>query len=357
MKKIIILFFSVVFSACGGGGDTDPAQPNIDYGCTANFDIYQLPATQAVHDDNDNGIFNIEGNHAYLLGVLNGSDYSVIWQNRTTVDTGVASTYTYSYLSCVPIFGCTTITKTSWNSDILINLGDNDVTIYITDENGYEQCKDITVTHLLTHTPKVMAVNAEQTATDQVEVSGSFEDGGLTPVITIDYDRDENFTSYKSIAASHSSIGEHKTEGNGVVTGFLPGVTYYFRIQISNDEGVAISDSVPIDIAVIDATQALPEISPYWTPTTITSNSAVVGAWVLRNGADYTAFVEFSDNPDFSNYRESSKITRTINLTGWISESWSLKDLTPNTTYYYRYVVYNTGGTVITDPQSFTTLP
>jgi hypothetical protein len=99
----------------------------------------------------------------------------------------------------------------------------------------------------------------------------------------------------------------------------------------------------------------LPEITPNSGPTTITSNSAYIEGYITGNGAAYTHFTEYSSSSSLANYIETTRYTQSNITSSPQHESWNLVGLEPETTYFYRHVAYNNGGTTVSEIHSFTT--
>jgi hypothetical protein len=358
-QLILLSSFCLLISlgSCGGGGDSGGGE--VVTGCQGTFEIYQDYVDADTYNLNDQGIYNIPNRVASLHGTLNGHGFSVVWNNVTTVESGVASLYEYSYPGCAPFLGCYYVKKTNWDSGgIPLQLGPNSVSIYVTSNYGWEECRDITVTHPLTHKP--MAKMLEITATGNVLVTlrGSFEDGGLPPTLSLRHGRDSNLTEYTFAPKlyDYSQSDVHDLTTSQTISDLLPGIQYYFQAGIQNDLGSHLSNIVSYTTTASDPTQPLPEISPYLSPSTVTATTASLGAWVQGNGDSYTHFTEYSDSPDFANYLVTPRQTQTYITSAQIAEGWYLTGLTPSTIYYYRHVAYNSGGTTITETRSFTTL-
>ncbi len=349
-RTVSLLFSMALIAACDGGGGADSGPlPQL---CDGDFEIYQVGVPMEVMLDNARGIYIFSD---YEAGVIGGFDgwVAVTWENHTTSDSGAGSLQQGTRTVCAPIYGgCIETAVTLWEATVPVLPGDNDVTFHA---NG---CRDEVFTHSREHVPKVKGFDAVLLP-GAVELSGSLEAGGLDATITADYGRDETFqTSYRSMTTPALADERHAAAGELVVSDFLlPGLPHYFRMTIDNAMGSATSQTVLLIPPVDDPGQTEPFLYANGSASLITSYSARVSAMVLGNGAPYTAYVEYSANPEFIGFQESARITRYDFLDSYAGESWTLSPLAPNTRYYYRFVAYNSGGSSVTGYGSFVTAP
>ncbi|MEN8136254.1 MAG: fibronectin type III domain-containing protein [Thermodesulfobacteriota bacterium] len=345
-----LLLIVLLVTGCGGGSDTNTGP--IETTCQGYFDIFQMDGSLESMYNSMDGIFEFSDYEANIGGGFDGW-YSVSWENHTTSESGVGTIQQGIRTICAPIFGgCIDTNVERWEATVPIVPGDNDVTFY---GNG---CREVIFTHLPEHTPKVKSFDAVLNP-EQLDMSGLFDSGGLAATITADYGRDIDWlSSYRSVSASAVSDHRHAAISDIAITDFLlPGLTHYFRMTISNDLGDATSNTIAIIPPVDDPNQTQPYLYENGSASFITSDSARVSAMVLGNGAQYTAFVEYSENPDFIGFQESTRNINSDVLDSYAGENWALSSLTPNTKYHYRFVAYNSGGTSVVGYKSFTTAP
>jgi hypothetical protein len=158
-------------------------------------------------------------------------------------------------------------------------------------------------------------------------------------------------TGYTEYIASYSASDQHTDVLDGYFPNLLPGIQYYFQALITNSLGSSSSDVLSYMTPINNPAQALAEITPNPTPSSISSNSASIEGFITNNGAAYTHFTEYSASPDFNNYIETYRENQVDSL----KVSWVLTGLEPETTYYYRHIAYNDGGTTISNTYSFMT--
>ena len=164
------------------------------------------------------------------------------------------------------------------------------------------------------------------------------------------------YFQYGLTSANLNNATPSQSAGSGVdamlvsasVTSLSPSTTYYFRLVATNAGGV---NTGSVQSFITTATTA-PTVST--TPaTSVTATSAILNGTVNPNGTATTYYFQYGTT-------SSSLNTATTSLSagsafGVISVSASLASLAPSTTYYFRLVATNSGGTNTGTVQSFMT--
>jgi photosystem II stability/assembly factor-like uncharacterized protein len=122
--------------------------------------------------------------------------------------------------------------------------------------------------------------------------------------------------------------------------------TYHYRIVVVSGDGIAVG---------ADQTATVPPLSPQvslGTPKGITVTGATVRATIDPSGVDTTYHVEWGPT---SSYGTSSPDVELDGSAGSTAVSVGLQNLSPATTYHYRVVASNGGGTTTSPDATFQT--
>ncbi len=132
------------------------------------------------------------------------------------------------------------------------------------------------------------------------------------------------------------------------ITGLTPNTTYYVRAYATNTAGTAYGGEVSFTTAPSAPTVNTTAASG------ITTNGATLNGAVNANNSSTTVTFEYGTTTSYgtSVTAEQSPVSGTNSTT----VSKTLTGLTPNTTYHYRVIGVNAGGTVNGADQSLTTL-
>ncbi len=132
------------------------------------------------------------------------------------------------------------------------------------------------------------------------------------------------------------------------LSGLSPGTTYYYSLQVSlggNTTSGAVQDLTTLTPAPSATTGAASQV---------TSSGATVAGAVNPNGVATTYQVQFGPS---TGYGYSSAPVSAGNGTASQAVSVSLSGLKPGTTYHYRLVASDLGGTAVGADRTFTTTP
>ncbi len=132
------------------------------------------------------------------------------------------------------------------------------------------------------------------------------------------------------------------------LTNLLPNTTYYYRVLIRNATGNSAWSATQSFATLV----ALPTINAP-TVTSITANSAVLGATVVQNGGQVLSargtVCALTSTPTSNSLAEGNTSVGTFTHTR--------NSLSSNTRYYFRGFATNSAGTAYTNDSSFVTLP
>jgi hypothetical protein len=155
-----------------------------------------------------------------------------------------------------------------------------------------------------------------------------------------------NTPNFYNTTMNYQSVNQSNT-----ITGLQPNTSYHYRIVAYNggpDEAlgndVTFTTSAPF--------QPTPPTVTTFVATAVSNNAATFNGSVNPNGDQTYSYFEYGTN---TYYGTTTAISddgiggTTLNL------SYRVGSLSPNTTYHYRMVAYNSGGTTLGPDQIFTT--
>ncbi len=173
---------------------------------------------------------------------------------------------------------------------------------------------------------------------DSVRISAYCDSGTSATDITLEYGTTgtlENILPFATDIAPNT-----KTSLQNIVTGLMPGTTYFFRLTATNAEGTTISNvisyttrelPVPFGITSYDVTQ---------------TTAKFVGSIQSQAGAQT---VDFEWGPD-TEYGNTVRAYRSGN-----SYTASISGLLPERTYHYRMIIGTAPDIIYTEDRTFTT--
>ncbi len=137
--------------------------------------------------------------------------------------------------------------------------------------------------------------------------------------------------SWSQIASVGQNIGAYLDYGVSA------GVTYYYRVSAYNASGSsAYTNEASVTIAVV-TTPTVQSLAA----TLITSTTAQMNGTINPNGLSTSAYFEYGTTTGYGGTTGPGTFSGTSAVA--IQSGWS--GLTPNTTYHYRVVATNSGGT------------
>jgi hypothetical protein len=140
-------------------------------------------------------------------------------------------------------------------------------------------------------------------------------------------------TSYGSNTIS-GNIGTTAGNYGTTVSGLTPNTTYHFRIVASNSGGYTYGSDMTF------ATSGQPPTAQTQAATLITANSAQLNSYVDPNGFSTTIYFQYGLTASYGSTTISGNIATAAGNYGTQASA-----LSPNTTYHFRIVAYNSNGT------------
>ena len=157
-------------------------------------------------------------------------------------------------------------------------------------------------------------------------------------------------TSYGSTTTSTSAgTGTSDVSVNASLTGLTSNTTYHFRVMATNSAGTTYGDDQTF------TTSAPPVPAPMVTTgsaSQVTSSSAMLNGAINPNGAGTTYYFEYGTT---TSYGSTTSVEDAGSGSSDVSVTANLSGLSTNTTYHYRLIATNSGGTTYGDDQSFAT--
>jgi hypothetical protein len=185
-------------------------------------------------------------------------------------------------------------------------------------------------------TPTVVATSATSITQTSAVLNGTANPNGFNTSAWF-------FMNSNSYGTTNVGSGTTPVPMTYTITGLTPNTTYSYTLDAVNINGPASSNV----ISFTTLPPAPPPIIMSTTVTSITQTSAVLGGSIDPNGSTTSGWVEYNSN----NYGTVNNQNSPFNVT------YSLTGLTPNTTYSFRLGAVNSGGPVLGNVVSFTTLP
>ena len=187
--------------------------------------------------------------------------------------------------------------------------------------------------------PTVQTLAATSVTTTSATVNGSVDPHGASTTFYFEY-------------GMTPSYGMTTTPGNttvainvsGPITGLAPNTAYHYRFVAYNSGGTTYGN----DVTFTTSTQPAPTVQTL-AATSVTTTSATVNGSVNPNGVSSTFYFEYGTTTSYGTTTTPGNTTVAINASGPIT------GLAPNTTYHYRFVAYNSGGTTYGNDVTFTT--
>jgi hypothetical protein len=156
-----------------------------------------------------------------------------------------------------------------------------------------------------------------------------------------------NYGEHTYSVNAGSGLGEEHVEAIGL-TGLTPSTTYHYALRATNQAGTVTGPDGTFTTA-----PASPPAVITGGASNITLTSATVAATIEAQGLETSYALELgSDTSDGTSiYGEAGYAVEPVGV------SVELQDLTPGTTYHYRFVAINSEGRVYGADQTFTTPP
>ena len=192
----------------------------------------------------------------------------------------------------------------------------------------------------LVNPPSATTQAASPITTSSAQLNSYVNPNGASTTIYYQYGLT---TSYGSTTIS-GGIGTTAGNYGTTISGLSANTTYHFRIVAYNSGGTSYGGDLTF------TTSATAPTATTQAATLITSTSAQLNSYVNPNGASTTIYYQYGLTTSYGSTTMSGGIGTTAGNYGTTASS-----LTPNTTYHFRIVAYNGGGTSYGSDLTFTT--
>ena len=194
--------------------------------------------------------------------------------------------------------------------------------------------------------PTVTTGTATPVDSESATLNGTVNPNGLSTTYYFEYGATSSFGSTTGLISAGS--GWTDVSFAATIAALSPNTTYYYRLVATNNAGT--SNGVNKSFTTQPAVPIPPDVVTGWA-TEISGNSAKLNGTVNPNGANTTYYFEYGTT---TSYGSTTTSTNAGAGTNDVSVSTSLSGLSTNTTYHYRLVASNSGGTAYGIDQSFT---
>ena len=194
--------------------------------------------------------------------------------------------------------------------------------------------------------PAVVTGATTSVTTNSATLNGTVIPEGMSTTYYFEYG---TTTSYGSLTGPRSAgAGWTDVDIDATIAPLAPSTTYHYRLVATNSAGT--SDGVNKSFTTQPSAPTPPGVVTGWA-TEIGGSSAKLNGSVNPNGATTTYYFEYGTTTGYGSTTTSTSGGSGTNL---ISVDATLTGLSTNTTYHFRLVASNSGGTAYGTDQSFT---
>ncbi len=219
--------------------------------------------------------------------------------------------------------------------------------IVATNSSGTRYGSDRTFTTLsATGAPVVTTSPATLIASFSARLNGSVDPHGLTTTVYFQYG---TTTSYGLTTAPQSKSGNTYRSVSANISGLTASTTYHFRIVATNSSGTRYgSDRTFTTLSATGAPVVITNEA-----TNIATNLATLNGSIDPHGLTTTVYFQYGTTTSYGHTSASQSKTGNV----YQNVSANISGLTAITTYHFRIVGTNNGGTTYGSDKTFTTLP
>ena len=219
------------------------------------------------------------------------------------------------------------------------------------ESSGNSNTQTVTTNASAPGAPTVTTAAASGVATTSATLNGTVNPNGSSTTCYFQYG---TTISYGSVVPPTLPIGVGS--GNSVVavaaglTGLTPATTYHYRLVAASSGGTTNGTDMTF------TTSAPSPVAPTVTTTAasnVTTTTATLNGTVNPNGASTTYYFQHGTT---TSYESTTTSTSAGSGASNETESTPITGLTPGTTYHYRIVASNAGGTTNGNDITFTTM-
>ncbi len=278
---------------------------------------------------------------ATLNGTVNANGASTTVYFEYGLDTNYGSTWTADQS---PVTGSTDAAVTATLSELTPNTTYH-YRVVATNANGTTYGADMTFT-TLPMAPTATTDSASAVGTTTATLNGTVNANGSSTTVTFQYGLSTSYGT--TVTADQSPVtGSTDTAVSKAITGLTNGLTYHYRVVAVNAGGTTYGADMTFTAG------ATPPTATTNTATAVGTTTATLNGTVNANNNTTTVTFQYGLTTAYGRAIEANPSTVTGSSNTAVSAS--LSDLLPNTTYHYRVVAVNAGGTTYGADMTFTT--
>ena len=194
--------------------------------------------------------------------------------------------------------------------------------------------------------PVVMTNPASLMASFSATLNGSVDPHGLTTTVYFQYG---TTTNYGLTTATQSKTGNTYLNVTANISGLTASTTYHFRIVATNSAGTTYGS----DRTFTTLSATGPPVVITNPATNIATNTATLNGSVDPHGLTTTVYFQYGTTTSYGHTSASQSKTGNV----YQNVSANISGLTALTTYHFRIVGTNNGGTTYGSDGTFTTQP
>ncbi len=195
--------------------------------------------------------------------------------------------------------------------------------------------------------PTVSTLTAEDVTQTSAVLKGAVNPNGQATTYHFEWGTS---TSYGNVTPDRDAgTGKSSVSVEETIANLTPGTTYHYRLVAVNPTGTSYGSDRSFTTVAVSVT---PPTASTGSATEVTARTAVLTGTVNPQGAETKYRFEYG--PDTS-YGSATPWFAAGNGTSEMSVNATVNDLEPGTTYHFRIVVENAGGSVTGDDETFTT--
>ncbi len=234
---------------------------------------------------------------------------------------------------------------TYWSiSSVSLSSGDNKITVTAKDFGGNTSTDTITVTYSAATKPTVTTGSTSNVTATSATLTGTVNANGLSTTAWFEYGTVQG--TYGNKSSTQTVTGSNDTTVSSTITGLTSETTYYYRIAAQNNSGTSYGSEMTF---IYSAQCSMPTVTTE-SATNVTSTTATLNGTINANSFSTTAWFEYGKQ---SGVYGSKSDTKEATGSTDTKVSISVKNLTSGTTYYFRIVAQNCGGTTYGEEMTF----
>jgi phosphodiesterase/alkaline phosphatase D-like protein len=308
------------------------------YGTDMNFTIGTVGTAPTA---TTNVASEISSGSATLNGTVNANDSQTIVTFEYGLDTNYGDTFEADQS---PVSGSTNTAVSATINELEPNTTYH-FRVVAQNANGTTNGADMTFT-TLPSPPTAFTNTVSTVSATAATLNGTVNANGASTTVTFQFGSDTNYGT--TVTADQSPVtGNTDTPVSKTISGLTSGISYHYRVAATNASGSTYGMDMIFTVGVSPPTATTNAASE------VGSTTATLNGTINANNNITTATFEYG--PDTNYGRTVTATPGTITGSSNTSVTASISNLLANTTYHYRAVGINTGGTANGADMTFTT--